>query len=186
MEIVGELARGPCHARAIARKLGTNHMTAARKLRELMSENVADYTEEGKNKVYFLKNSLEAKSFVFMHENRRLATALKRYPVLRAVAEKVRNDRSIRLAVLFGSYAKNTARPDSDIDVYVETEDRETKRALDMLNTKLSIKMGKFDASSPLAAEIIKNHVILKGVEDFYEKTGFFGQAGGQRQNMPR
>ena len=38
----------------------------------------------------------------------------------------------------------------------------------------LSVKLGKFDNSSFLIKEIIKSHVVLKGVEDFYEKTKFF------------
>jgi hypothetical protein len=35
--------------------------------------------------------------------------------------------------------------------------------------------MGKFDLNSPLAKEIINGHVILRGVEEFYEKIGTFG-----------
>ncbi len=34
-----------------------------------------------------------------------------------------------------------------------------------------------FDTKSLMIKEIIKNHVILKGVEYFYEKTEFFEQA---------
>ena len=175
LEIVGELLRGPNHARAIAKKLGTNHVLVTRRLRELQNDNAADYREEGKNKAYFLKKSLEAKSLVLMYESHSLSRMLKKYPALRAITEKIQKDAKIRLAVLFGSYAKGLAKPDSDIDVFIETVDREVKQRIADTSTKLSVKIGSFDLSSPLVKEIVKNHVILKGVEVFYEKTGFFG-----------
>ena len=45
------------------------------------------------------------------------------------------------------------------------------------INSKLSIKIGKFDTKSLLIKEIIKNHVIIRGLEDFYERVEFFKEA---------
>jgi len=61
LEIMNELLKGENHVRGIAKKLNINHMTIARKIKELEKENVADYREEGKNKRYFLKKTIEAK-----------------------------------------------------------------------------------------------------------------------------
>ena len=44
-------------------------------------------------------------------------------------------------------------------------------------NSKLSIKIGKFDTKSLLIKEIIKNHIIIRGVEEFYERVEFFKES---------
>ena len=78
------------------------------------------------------------------------------------------------MAAIFGSYAKGTAKKDSDIDLYVETEDKTLKRRLELLDSRLSVKTGEFDANHLLIKEIIKDHVIVKGVERYIEKTWVF------------
>ena len=174
LEIISELIRGKNHVRALSKRLDVNHMIIVRKLRELVGENVVDYTWQGRNKTYFLKNNVETKSYVFKMEHYRIVHLLKRYPFLRSVVEKIQGDERLRLVVLFGSYAKGIAGKTSDIDVYIETKDRNIKKELELVNSKLNVKIGGFDKSSLLAKEIIKNHVILKGVEEFYGRTRFF------------
>lgn len=174
LEIVDALLSGEVHARGLAKKLSTNHMTVARKLSELVGENALDFRIEGRNKVYFLKRGPEAKGYVLMAELHKLNRALKRYPELRNVIEKIQGDARVKLAILFGSYAKGTAARGSDIDLFVETEDRGLKRELELLNSRLSVKIGAYDSSGLLAKEIEKNHVILKGAELFHEKASIF------------
>jgi len=79
------------------------------------------------------------------------------------------------LAIIFGSYAKGLAHKDSDIDVYIETTNLQLKKDIEQLNTKLSVKIGKYNSTNILIQEIEKNHVIIKGVEQYYEKNKFFG-----------
>ena len=80
------------------------------------------------------------------------------------------------MIVLFRSYAKGHPKKDSDIDIYLETTNNKIKPKIQELNSKINIKVGKFDINSLLVKEIIKNHVIIRGVEDFYEKNKFFEQ----------
>jgi len=174
MDIVLELLKGESHARALAKKLGTNHMTTARRLKELMEKNVVDYRSEGRNKVYHLKKSLEARNHILMAEHHKLNKALEKHPELRRIAEKVQRDRRIELAIIFGSIAKDRAGRQSDIDLYIETTDRTIKEELELLNTKLNVKIGAYDPDSPLIKEMEKHHIILKGAEKFYEKKGPF------------
>lgn len=175
LEIVGALLQESVHIRGIAKKLGTNHMLVARKIRELAKENAVDFTWAGKNKSYFLKKTAEARAYALMSESYKLMRALSRYPVLRGVVEKIQKDKRIHMAVLFGSYAKGLAAKDSDIDIYMETKNRSMKKELQLLDSKLSVKIGKYDRESPLIREIEKSHVIIKGIEEFYEKNRFFG-----------
>ena len=175
LEIVCLLLHGKSHARKIAASLGTSHMTVLRRLNALSKENVVDFELEGKNKPYFLKKTTEAKAYVFMAENYCLVRAMKSYPLLRAIIEKIQKDNRIRMALLFGSYAKGLATKISDIDVYLNTENRLLRDEIQLLDSKLSIKIGKYDKESPLIKEIEKSHVVLKGIEEYYEKNKFFG-----------
>ena len=170
-EIIAVLMQTDLHARAIAEKLKTNHMTVARNLRNLVHENVADYRTEGKNNVYFLKNSIEARNAVMIAEIYKQSRIISRYPVLRGIFKSVRELPDARLAVLFGSYAKGLATKTSDIDIYIETLDADVKIQLEQRHSSLSVKIGTFDPSSPLIREIIKDHVIIRGVEEYFDKT---------------
>ncbi len=171
-EIVALLMHNDLHARGIAVKLGTNHMTVARVLQSLMEENVVDYRAEGKNKVYFLKNSIEGKNAAMTAEIYKQSRIISRYPVLRGVFASVAKLPGIRLALLYGSYAKGLATRTSDIDIYIETPDTATKKQLEQRHSSLSVKIGTFDPSSPLIREIIKDHVIIRGLEEYFDKTG--------------
>ncbi|MDP2908600.1 MAG: nucleotidyltransferase domain-containing protein [Nanoarchaeota archaeon] len=175
LEIVNALLKGEGHVRGLASKIGVNHMTVLRKIKILFRENVVDYNEEGKNKVYFIKKNPEAKYYTFMAEYYKLIQTLKKYPYLRKVIEKIQKDKNIELAILFGSHAKHEAKKDSDVDIYIETKDKKIKQDLERIDSKLSIKIGAYDRKNLLIKEIEKNHIIIKGVEEFYEKNEFFG-----------
>tara|TARA_Y100000310_G_C20539866_1_gene742688 strand:+ start:335 stop:868 length:534 start_codon:yes stop_codon:yes gene_type:complete len=170
MEIIRNLLREENHAREIAKNLKINHMMINRKLAELRKENIVDFDIKGKNKVYFLKKSLEAEIFKIAMEEYFLMKTLDKYPKLRKIIEKVRNERKIKLAILFGSYAKQNPGKDSDIDIFIESKDRNVKRDIEQINSKINVKLGEYDKNNNLIKEIDKNHIIIKGFEEYYEK----------------
>jgi len=172
-EILNVLFGEEIHARALAKRLDINHMTVIRNLKELVSENVLEFRKEGRNKVYFLKKNMEARNYELISELYKLNKTLEKYPELRQTIKNIQQNKEIGLAVLFGSYARGKANKNSDIDVFIETKDRNLKKELELLNSRLSLKIGEYDRSSPLIKEIEKNHVIIKGAEIFYEKIGF-------------
>ncbi len=173
-EIVLFLLRDERHLRGIAKALKQPHSTISRRLNTLSKENILDYKREGKNKVFFLKKNLQAKNYIFNAERYKLIKLLKEYPELSIIVEDILKRIKANMIILFGSYAKFTAKRDSDIDVYIETINKKTKEEIESINSKIKAKIGKFDMGSLLIKEIIKNHVILKGAEVFYEKTKFF------------
>ncbi len=174
IEILLELLKGENHVRGIAKSIGTNHMNISRKIKELSKENVVDFREEGKNKTYFIKKTSEARSYILMAENYKLIRILEKYSTIRSIIEKIQKNNKIKLAILFGSYSKGLAKQDSDIDIYLETDNKKIKLEIESIDSRLSIKIGEFSADNLLIKEIIKNHVIIKGVEDYYGKTKFF------------
>ncbi|MBI3190607.1 nucleotidyltransferase domain-containing protein [archaeon] len=173
-EIILLLLRGESHLRGIAKQLNESHSTVLRKLDRLVKENALDYKKEGKNKVFFIRKNLQAKNYVFNSERYKLIKLMKRYPELGIIIEELLKKNKGDLIVLFGSYAKFLAKHDSDIDVYIETRSRKIKEETESVHSKVKVKIGDFDPDSQLIKEIIKNHIILKGVEEFYEKTKFF------------
>lgn len=109
-----------------------------------------------------------------MAEHYKLEKLIYFYPNLSIIVEDILKKAKSNLIILFGSYAKFIAKKDSDIDLFIETTRRKQKALIESINSKIRVKIGKFDKTNLLIKEIIKDHIILKGVELFYEKTGFF------------
>jgi predicted nucleotidyltransferase len=173
-EIILILLQGPLHTRGIAESLGRSHATIIRRLQEMVAENSIDFKFEGKNKVYFLKKSLEGRNAVIIAEMYRQSRLVADYPQVRGIIRAVLDLHEVRLALIFGSYAKGSAHERSDIDLFIETENRILKKSLEDQFTALSVKIGIFNREHPLIREIEKDHIIVKGVEEYLEKTKFF------------
>ncbi len=169
MEVLSVLIGGKSHIREIAKKLNTNNMMVLRRLKELLGKNVVDFRREGRNQVYFIKDSPEARAFVIMAEQYKLIKCLGKYPYLKDIVKNIQNNRKIRLAVVFGSHAKSLAGKNSDVDIFIETSDRKLKEKYSGMDSKLSIKTGKL-GSDNLSKEIEKNHVLIKGGEIYHER----------------
>lgn len=172
--IVLILLRGNTHLRGISRLLAKPHSTILRSLNILVNDNIIDFKREGRNKVFYLKNNLQTRNYVFNAERYKLIKTIKQYPELGVIISEILKKCGERLIVIFGSYAKGTAKRDSDIDIYVDTKNRKTKEEIKSINSRIMVKIGNFDLDSLLIKEIIKNHIIIKGVEEFYEKIKLF------------
>ena len=170
LDILGLLLRGDNHVRGIAKKLEESHSTVSRKLNNLKKENVIDSRSEGKNKIFFLKENLVSKIYIQQAELYKLTRLLRDKQELSIIFEEILQKTDEKLIVLFGSYAKGLAKKDSDIDIYIETQSRNVKKAIENVHSKINVKIGPFDIKSPLIKEIIKNHIILRGIEVFYNK----------------
>ena len=177
LEIILVLLKNKTHLREIARTLNESHSTILRKINELVKESILDYKKEGKNKIFFIKNNLKAKNYVYSAEIHKLNKLLKKHPELSIIFEDIKKNFSKGMIILFGSYAKGIPKKDSDIDIYLETNDNNIKTRVKETYSKLSIKIGKFDIKSLLIKEVIKNHIIIRGLEDFYERVEFFEKA---------
>jgi len=173
-EIILLLLKNESHLRAIAKQLGESHSTVLRKLERLVKENVLDNRVEGRNKVFFIRKNLQSRSYVFNAERYKIIKLINEYPELNVIIEDMLRKSEEKLIILFGSYAKFSAKKDSDIDIFVETRSRKVKEEIESVHSKVKVKIGDFDLDSLLIKEIVKNHVILKGTEEFYEKIKFF------------
>ncbi len=172
--IILNLLKGNNHLRQIAKNLNVNHMTVKRALDVLVKENVLDVRTEGKNNVFSIKKTLEARNFVLMAEIYNLNIFVSKHPRLKQDLNELKK-LDAGIIVIFGSYAKGIETSGSDIDVYIDTMSVRVKEQAEKINDKFSVKIGAYNKDSLLIKEIDQNHIILKGVEEFYEKNKFFG-----------
>jgi len=171
--IILNLIKKDSHLRQIAKDLHVNHMTVKRALDTLVKENVLDVREEGRNNVFSIKKTLEARNFVLMAEIYRLNRFIVKHPELK---QNLKDLKKIHrgIFIIFGSYAKGVETSKSDIDLYIDTQDYKLKESAKAINKKFSVKIGGYNKDSLLIKEIEKSHVIVRGVEEFYEKNKFF------------
>jgi predicted nucleotidyltransferase len=169
MDIIKSLLKSSNHVRGIAKKLGESHSTILRRLNNLKKNNVVDSRKEGKNKIFYLKKNLVSHTYILQSELHKLTKLLRKHPEFEIIFEEVISKTDEKLVVLFGSYAKGLAKKGSDIDIYIETKSRNVKKVVEDVHSKINVKIGTFDTKSPLIKEIIKDHVIIKGIEVFYE-----------------
>ena len=177
LEIILVLLKDKLHLREIARTLNESHSTVSRKINELVKDSILDYKKEGKNKIFFIKDNLKSKNYVYSAEIHKLNKLLRKHPEFPIIFNDIKKNFSRGMIILFGSYAKGNPKENSDIDIYLETNDNSLKNKVKELNSKLSIKIGRFDTKSLLIKEIIKNHIIIRGLENFYERVDFFKEA---------
>jgi len=170
LDIIELLLRADNYVRGIAKKLSESHSTILRKLNNLKKENVIDSRKEGKNKIFFLKKNLVAKTYILQAEVHKLTKLLRQNPELSIIFEEILKKTDEKLIVLFGSYAKGLAKKDSDIDIYIETKSRSVKKIIEETHSKINVKIGAFNIKSALIKEIMKDHIILRGIEVFYDK----------------
>jgi len=174
LEIILTLLKGESHLREIARQLNESHSTILRKLNMLAEDNIIDYKINGRNKIFFIKKNIQAKNYVFNAERYKFIKLIKAYPELGIIIEDILDKIKQKQIILFGSYAKFLAKSQSDIDIYIQTQNLKIKEETEIINSKIRVKIGDFDLKSNLIKEIIKNHIILRGVDEFYEKIEFF------------
>ena len=168
LEIVLLLLDTKMHLRQIAKSLKLVPSTAMRVLNKLEKDSILDFTMEGKNKTYSLKETPEARHFKYIAEHYRLLKTLQK-PLIRNIYKEIIQMTSGELILIFGSYASSSETAKSDIDLYVETTDRKLSEDIRKLSEKIQLQAGKLDKDSSIAKEIIKNHVILQNVERFYQ-----------------
>ncbi len=171
-EIVILLKKSPLHQREIARKLATNQTNVRRAVLNLERSNILDHKNEGKNSVYFIKDSIESVINEREIENYKLVKILAK-PNIRSIVKEIqektfKGEIDVNLIiVLFGSYAKDFESKSSDIDIYVNTDSKKDKKLIENISEKINIKFGSFDKGNPLFKEMVRDHIILNNVEGF-------------------
>ena len=172
-EIINILVNQGVHGRQIAEMLEAPLSTVQRALKILHDENVIEYKTNGRNKVCRIRKDIQAKRRIIDAELYKLNKLMKKEKWMKPIIKRL-TEIDADMVIIFGSYAKGSQMKQSDIDVFIETKEKSLKEQAESINTKINAKIGIMDTRDLLIKEIIQNHVIVKGVERYYERIGFF------------
>lgn len=157
------------YGRDIAKKLKINQKTVSNVLIKLAKENILDFTEEGKNKYYFLnKFNPNIKEIIKIIEINKKIDFLNKHKNLITLFEEIEK-RTNNLLVIFGSYAKGEETSKSDIDLFILGNIKDINDLEEMYNIKINVIKAKTVKliNDVVFKEIIKSHIILKGEDEF-------------------
>ncbi len=169
-EVVKEKNRR-IYGREIANKYKLNQKSVANALIRLEKGNILKYKTEGKNKYYFLNEfNPYIKEIVQISEVEKKYEFLKKNKVIEKLIREIEGQKS-KIIILFGSYAKGTATKNSDLDLYVVGDFDKGNLEKDYRIKIQVVKSNeeKFDSRNPLIKEILENHIVLKGIEEFVD-----------------
>lgn len=160
---------------SIAQKQGLNQKSVANVLLELEEFGILLSEESGKNKLYFLNlNDLElVASFLITVEYLRTLFFYKKYPLIKEVLTKVKPHCKGSI-IIFGSYAKEREKKDSDLDLFVigKADEKEIAKIQEAYAIEINVKQCSLPdfkelfKTDSLLKEVMKNHVFIKNGEE--------------------
>lgn len=168
------------HLREIARETGVDVKSVQIQLQKLEKINVLSSVRKGRNKEYTLNlNNIIIKYYLIMAESFNSVIYLKKHFLIKKILDEIGTKIDDPL-ILFGSFVKGGYTKESDIDLFVISEKKIDKNLVlktsDLINKEISIKssnkaqfLNGLRNKDPLINEIISNHVILKGIDEFCE-----------------
>jgi predicted nucleotidyltransferase len=162
------------YGRDIAKKLKLNQKTVSNMLAKLEKEDVLKFSQEGRNKYYFLnKFNPDIKEIIKIIEISRKIKFLKKNAKLRGLFDNLEKN-SEGVVCIFGSYARGENTKNSDLDILSLGRTPEIENLEKSYNLKINVissSKAKFDKNENIIKEVIKNHIILKGLEEFVDLT---------------
>ena len=164
------------HVRKIARNIQTDVKTVGIHLKRLEHNNILQSTTKGRNKEYNpnLNNQI-TKHYLILAETYSTITYLEKNFLIKKLSSEI-TDKVKGIIILFGSFAKGKADPESDIDLQFISDQKtdtqpiqETARLIDREINIITTTPNQFQnglkENDPLIKEIIQNHIVIKGAD---------------------
>ena len=165
------------NVRDIARKLHLNPATASSLIKELNNIGLIKYIESGRSKILKLNiDDSRLIDFLSMAEVYKKIKFVDKLP-FGQFFKMLESNENLDTVIIFGSYARGDYSKDSDLDLLV-ISDKNQKEQLpsyilpiqlhDIHMTK-EMFLENLKNGNEVVKEIIKSHVIIKGVEGFLQ-----------------
>lgn len=163
------------HVRAIGKLLNISHMTLLPHLKRLEELKILYSERTGKNKQYRLnKDNILTKHYLTITEELATIDYLEKTFLIKKLAEHLNSTDMTNPLILFGSYVKDYATEESDIDLFsigelTKNQMTHIKKFGTTFGKKINIKTatsenfnGGLRTGDILIKEIVKNHIILQ------------------------
>ncbi|MFH1521787.1 MAG: nucleotidyltransferase domain-containing protein [archaeon] len=166
------------YGRELIKKVGISQKNIALTLGELEKKGILSSKTKG-NMKYFSLNKINplCKKHLMLIEIERSIEFLKNNPKINQALDKINKNKII---CVFGSYAKETQKKSSDLDLFIvgKFDEKEIREIGKDYGLNLSIKGGSksdfvnsLKEKNPLMKEILENHVLISGYEEFIEEV---------------
>jgi len=162
------------HVRAVAKLLGTSHVTILPHLKQLGKSKILQHERVGRNKQYRLnQDNILTKYYLTTTEELVTIEYLEKKQFIRKLAEHLNVIDTSNPLILFGSYADNSATDESDIDLFsigtlTRDQTNDIKKFESTFGKKINIKTATTEnfntalrTGDILIKEIVRNHIIL-------------------------
>jgi DNA polymerase sigma len=164
----------------MAKLIGTSHVTLLPHLKRLEEQKILYSEKAGKNKQYLLnKDNILTKHYLAVTEELATIEYLEKNFFIKKLAEHLNSIDTTNPLILFGSYAKDYATEESDIDLFCigelnKDQTNQIKKFEATFGKKINIKTATTEnfntglrTGDLLIKEIIKNHIILRNSDPF-------------------
>ncbi len=163
----------------IANKNKLNQKSVSNTLKELEDDGFLKSETEGKNKLYYLnvEDKEISEHFLAIIEHYKTIHFYKENHLIKEIIEKI-SFFSEGIIIIFGSYAKNLNKKDSDLDImivgkYNEREIEHISKTFDLeINIKCyTLKDFRKENNSYFINEIKRNHIIVSYIDSFVKEV---------------
>lgn len=156
------------YIREVEKLLKISPRTAQLILENLENKGIVESKIRGKIKSYALKRGISSQMYVTFAEQYKTIAFLEKTPMIKEIIEKI-SPSVDGVGVIFGSYAKGTARKESDLDIFVvgKYDNKVIKKVSKTYGIEIGVKcypvkvFEKNLTSDILLKEILKNHLLF-------------------------
>jgi len=166
--------------REVERNLSISSRTAMIWLDALEKKGILASKMKGKIKSYSIRKTFLSKQYFLLAEQYKKIIFLENNPLIKEIIEKI--DDSLKgMVILFGSYANRTQKEDSDLDLFLvgDYDPKRVRLLVERYGLDINIKTYPLEVFEKrinddiLLKEIFRNHIILKGGEEFLGRIGY-------------
>jgi uncharacterized protein len=162
------------YIREVSKLLKISPRTAQIILSDLEKKAVLESKIMGKIKTYKLKNNQISNEYLIFCEQYKKIAFLESNSLIKEIISQI-SQYIEGISIIFGSYSNYTKKKESDLDIFIigKYNEKEINKISKIYDLEINIKqypMRIFKQEikkDPLLKEIISNHIILSGSEEF-------------------
>lgn len=162
------------YIREVQKLLKISPRTAQLILNNLEKRTILESKSRGKIKIYKIKKNIIAKQYLVLAENYKKIRFLEQKPLIKQIIEKIMPFVD-GVMVVFGSYAKNLEKNNSDLDIFIigKHKRQKIKEVSNTYGIKINVKQygsKLFEmkwSEDILVREVLNNHILIKGTDEF-------------------